>query len=249
MKRLVVLTLVTLAGTSWAEPVVLQPHDSLTVDGTKYTCEAPTRHGVQLAAGDHVTAGTHEIRCEDDAAAAPATVAIESSVDPLCIDGLYEMIDGQLPPADALGWAASCRGFQIGRACTVASSDPDEECMSALERSIIGTFSADDLPRVTNACKRITASCPALPNEATSEVDADCLNQLYQATPGKPSAATAIAWTDACRPRAARGCVAVGGTVDRACTGQLYQMIDGKFSPRDAAAAARACRTIALRCP
>ncbi len=231
-----------------ADRVVLHSKDSITIDGTGYSCDDPSGTGVQLALGDHLTVGEHQIKCKGDGHPA-STVAVESRVDASCISNLDQTISGSPSAAEAIRWADACRPFEIGKQCTMTSSAPDDDCYSALNQVISGSFSDPDALRAQHSCQRMQATCPALPTAAESTVDLDCVDRMYQSMSGKPDGHAILGWLESCRSRPVGTCVVVSGTLDPACVSRAHGMISGNFSPGDAATASRACRTLELRCP
>jgi len=253
MRFTTVAVWLAVAGVAHADDLVLHAQDSITIDGQRYTCADPSRRGVQLGAGDRVTAGKYKLRCVADDApppppdAAADTIAVTSVVEPTCIDALNNAVSGHPPAADALGWAGACRTVDV-RACQIKTQQPDATCFSRLESVISGSFSASDGAAAERACQRVEATCPSHPNKAAARVDLACLDQLYRGTPGKPSPASVLNWIASCRNRTTGHCTVVGGSFDAACVTKAYQMVTGKLSPPDAGAVARACRATDLRC-
>jgi hypothetical protein len=255
---LFVVGFVTLrAGVAFADRVVLHPGDSITVDGTQYSCGVTDADGVKLAIGDAITVNGHRIKCRSADADAPppppppppATIAVESHVETSCINDLYQVIDGKPAIGDAIHWADACRGFEIGKQCSATTASPDDDCFNALYQVIPGNFSDKDAIRARSSCRRLQATCPAPPNAVESSVDLGCLDQVYQATSGKPDGHTMLGWLEQCRDHAVGQCVIVGGTLQAGCVQKAYGMISGKFTSAEAATAARMCRTLELRCP
>lgn len=253
MRITTVAVWLALAGVAYADDLVLHAQDSITIDGQRYTCADPSRRGVQLGAGDRVTAGKYKLRCvADDTGGSPPpdsadSITVVSTVEPACVDALYNAISGKPPASDVLGWASACRTVDV-RACQIKTQQPDAACFSRLESVLSGSFSASDGAAAERACQRIEASCPARPNKASAHVDLNCLDQLYRGTPGKPNPSSVLNWIGSCRSRTSGHCVTVGGTFDAQCVSKAYQMISGKFSATDAGAVARACRSVELRC-
>jgi hypothetical protein len=251
----VVVSLVLVpAAVAHADRVVLHSGDSITVDGTQYSCNVADADGVKLAIGDSITVGGHRIKCRDADGppappAPPPTVAVESHVDTSCISALYDVIEGKPSAGDAIHWADACRGFEIGKQCSPPATQPDDACFNALDQVIEGNFSDRDAIRARSSCRQMQATCPAPPNAVESSVDLACLDQVYSSTAGKPDGHTMLGWIEQCRSQAVGQCVVVGGTAQAACVQKAYGMISGKFTAAEAATAARMCRTLELRCP
>ena len=249
---IVVGAIVAIAGTAAADQLLLHSQDSLTIDGTRYTCDDSSRKGVQLGPGDRVTAGRYQLKCVHDSDSghdsSTRDISVQSRVEPTCISTLNTVIVGYPSASEVLRWADACRPFEVGSACNVTTSKPDDDCYSALNGAIKGTFSETDAPRAQRVCQRVEASCPAFATKVASKVELTCIEKLYNTTSGKPNGHTMVGWIESCRDHAIGACVVVGGSFDRDCVTKSFGMITGAFSAAEAASAARACRALELRC-
>ena len=240
--------------------LTLSWQDSLTIEGTRYTCNDKSRAGVQLAPGDRITAGIYRLRCAKRGDAAPppppppppppqTTVTLSSAVDTTCLSQLNMSISGRVPAKDVTLWADACRTPPLDRRCQVVSSKPDNACFSALDQLISGSFSTDQVVEVQRACNRIEASCATRgTRKVTSSIDMSCVGQLYTRTKGKPNAGTITMWLDTCRAQAVARCTVVGSKFNSTCFSTAYQYMSGRPTVSDAAAMANACTTYELAC-
>ena len=249
---LVVGAIVAIAGTAAADQLLLHSQDSLTIDDTRYTCDDSSRKGVHLAPGDHVTAGNYQLKCVSDSDSSHDSskrdISVQSRVEPTCIATLNSLVVGYPSASEVLRWADACRPFEVGSACTATTSKPDDDCYSALNDTLKGTFSETDAPHAQRVCQRVEARCPALATKAASKVDLACIEKLYNTTSGKPNGHTMVGWIESCRVHAIGACVVVGGSFDPDCITKSSGMITGAFSAAEAASAAHACRALELRC-
>lgn len=252
-------TVLLVASTALADGIelTLSWQDSLTIEGTRYTCNDRSRAGVQLAPGDRITAGSFKLRCAkrgDDAPPPPpppppTSVTLSSAVDPMCLSQLNMAISGRVPPREVTLWADACRTPPLDRRCQIVSSKPDNACFSALDQLIAGSFPADQVVEAQRACNRIEASCATRgARKVSSSVDLACVGQLYTRTTGKPNAATITTWLDTCRAQAVARCTVVGSKFNSTCFQTAYQYMSGRPSIADAAAMARSCTTYDLAC-
>jgi hypothetical protein len=258
LKPLLVSSLLLLgAGVAFADKIVLHPGDSITLDGSQYSCGDPNATGAQIAIGDKVTVNGLDIKCrarkDGSGPPAPATtttpVDATSTVDTNCINFMAQ-ISGSAPHgADAARWADSCRGFELGKQCTVTASTPDDNCFNFLSQVVSGGFSGGDAARTRNSCKQIQGTCPAPANAVESKVDTQCMNQLASASAGGLDGHAVIGMAQQCRDHAVGQCVVVGGAPDTNCMNFAAQLTSTAFTPTDVAGVARACRTLELRCP
>lgn len=250
--RKALIAVVLMTATAYAEELVLHPQDSITIDGTRYTCADSSRRGVQMAPGDRLSAGKWRLRCTGDDSGGgdpgePEQTPVVSTVDPACIGSLYDTVSGHPTAADAIQWASACRTIEL-HGCRITTEQPDQACYSKLDSVISGSFSGTDAAAAERACHRIEASCPTHRNPATVRIDLGCLDQLYSRTSGKPTPSTVVSWLSSCRTRTSGRCTPIAGSFDAQCVSKAYQMISGKFSGADAAAVARSCRAVELRC-
>ncbi len=231
--------------------LTLSWQDSLTIEGTRYTCNDKSRAGVQLGPGDRITAGAFRLRCakQGDEAPPPSSVTLSSGVDTMCLSQMNQAISGRVPPKDVTLWADACRTPPLDRRCQIVSSKPDSTCFAALDQLISGSFPNDQVAAVQRACNRIEASCALRgPRKVASSVDMTCVGQLYTRTTGKPSAATITTWLDTCRAQAVARCTVVGSKFNTTCFQAAYQYMSGRPSVTEAADIARACTTYDLAC-
>lgn len=230
--------------------LTLSWQDSLTIDGTRYTCNDRSRAGVQLSPGDRVAAGIYRLACAKRGDERPETgVSLSSAVDTMCLSQLNQSISGRVPAKDVTLWADACRTPPLDRRCQVVSSKPDNACFAALDQLISGSFPNDQVAVVQRACNRIEATCtPRGTRKVSSSVDMACVGQLYTRTTGKPSAATIATWLDTCRAQAVARCTVVGAKFNGTCYQTAYQYISGRPSVVEAADIARACTTYDLAC-
>lgn len=236
--------------------LTLSWQDSLTIDGTRYTCNDKSRAGVQLAPGDRITAGSFRLRCEkrgDDAPPPPppekTAVALSSAVDTACLSQMNMAISGRVPAKDVTLWADACRTPPLDRRCQVVSSKPDSTCFSALDQLISGSFPNDQVAAVQRACNRIEATCATRgTRKVSSAVDMACVGQLYTRTTGKPNAQTIATWLDTCRAQAVARCTVVGSKFNGSCFSTAYQYMSGRPTVTEAADIARSCTTYDLAC-
>ena len=246
------------ASVAWADGIelTLAWQDSLTIEGTRYTCNDTSRSGVQLAPGDRITAGMYKLRCAkrgDDAPPPPpppsSTVTLSSSVDTACLSQMNMAISGRVPAKDVTLWADACRTPPLDRRCQIASSKPDNTCFAALDQLISGSFPTELVASVQRACNRIEATCaPRGTRKVSSSVDMACVGQLYTKTSGKPNAPTITTWLDSCRAQAVARCSVVGSKFNNTCFSTAYQYMSGRPSVPEAADLARACTTYELAC-
>lgn len=233
--------------------LTLSWQDSLTIDGTRYTCNDKARPGVQLQPGDRITAGAFRLRCakrgDDAPPPPPTTVTLSSAVDTTCLSQLNQSISGRVPAKDVTLWADACRTPPLDRRCQVVSSKPDSTCFAALDSLISGSFPNDQVAVVQRACNRIEASCsPRGTRKVSSSVDMSCVGQLYTRTTGKPSGATITTWIETCRAQAVARCAVVGSKFNSTCFSTAYQYMSGRPTVTEAADLARACTTYDLAC-
>jgi hypothetical protein len=261
-RAIVIAGLLSSASLALADGIelTLQWQDSLTVEGTRYTCNDKSRRGVQLAPGDKITAGGFRLKCArrseggpDDGPPGPppagSSVTVTSFVDTSCLTQMNTSISGRVPQKDVPLWADACRTPPLDRRCTVVSSKPDNSCFSALDQLISGSFSGDVVVEAQRACNRIEASCTTRGGKkVTSSVDTSCVTQLYTKTSGRPTAATITTWIDSCRAQNVARCTIVGSKFNSTCYSQAYSYMSGRPSVTDAAGMARACTTYELAC-
>lgn len=256
--RVVVAIVAVLAGSAVAvaDRLVLHSQDSITIDGTRYTCDDTSRRGVQLAPGDHINAGGWQLHCDGDhgdtgstgTRPTARTITAQSHVDTACIAELFQTTNGHASANDMVHLAEGCRVFEIGGQCTATTTQPDGDCFTSLNQLIAGTLSDQEIVRVQRACQRVEATCPAYPNKVASKVDLDCVTKLYQASTARPTTHGIASWLDSCRDHAPASCIAVGGKLDHDCVTKAYSINAGAFSATEAAAVSRACRVLELRC-
>ncbi len=240
--------------------LTMQWTDSLTVEGTRYTCNGPARRGVAMGPGDKLTAGQFRLKCAkrgdggapDEPPPPPppsARVSVISAVDTSCLTQLNSSISGRLPVTSATTWADACRPVAIGRSCSIDKSTPQSSCVNTLDSMISGSFSDDQVLALNHACARIEATCsPRGARKVLEATDMSCMSQLYQKTSGRPTAASIVKWIDGCRTPAPRGCTAVAASFESSCFSQSFTFITGRPSAQEAALIARGCMKIEYRC-
>lgn len=266
MGKTAVFVLAGLAGSATATladgfELTMQWTDSLTVEGTRYTCNGPARGGVAMAPGDRISAGQLRLRCakRDNGGAPdgppgpppppPATTTVTSTVDLSCLAQLNTAISGRLPGKDAAAWADACRALAIPRSCTITSTTPQPRCVDTLDSMISGSFTADQVIEVQRACSTQEGACtPRGTRKVAIATDMACMTQLFQKTSGRPTAASIGKWFDACRPAVQGRCVTVAATFDTSCFSQAFQFISGRPNALEAAGFARNCTKLELRC-
>jgi hypothetical protein len=238
----------------------MQWDDVITIEGTRYGCNARIRGGVTLQPGDRVSAGRFRVKCarrdnsdggdvQPPGPPPPQTSSLTSAVDTRCLSQVYQTISGRVPPASAPMLAEACRPMNVPRVCRETSSAPDAGCFRQLDQIISGSFSANDGAEAQRACRRVEASCAFEgTRKASARVDMTCVSQLYQKTSGRPNGAAIVQWIDGCRSQTRGRCQTVASSFDQACYTQAYQFVSGRPTIEDAARIARACTAHELLC-
>lgn len=245
--RWFVVATAAMTGTAAADALSLHSQDSITIDGTRYTCDDSSRKGVQLGPGDQITAGKYQLKCLREGAPAH-DLAVQSRVDATCFATLNQVISGHPSTDDVIWWADACRPFEVGSSCSTVTTKPDDACYTAMNQTITATFSKREASQAQRACQEVDTTCPAIGTKVVSKVELACIEKLYSTTTGKPNGHAMIGWIESCRDHAIGSCVVVGGSFNRECVTKSFTMLSGTYSIRDAGAAARACRTLELRC-
>jgi hypothetical protein len=260
MQKMVVFAFAGLAMSATATladgfELTMQWSDSLTVEGTRYTCNGAARGGVAMAPGDRISAGQLRLKCakRDDGGAPdgppPGAITVTSAVDIACLTKVFTSMSGSLPNKDAPALADACRPLSIGRGCSITKTTAQPKCLDKFHVMISGSFSAEEAIEVQRACSTLEGSCsPRGTRTVAVATDLACITQLFQKTSGSPTATSILKWFDACRPAVQSRCVVVGAAFDAACYSKVFQIISGSPTPTEAGNLARNCTKLDLRC-
>jgi hypothetical protein len=242
----------------WDDPIdlPLSAEDSITIDGTRYTCGASGRSGVKMSGGDVVTAGRFKLRCvarPGDLPPPPPSPAqmihVRSAVDATCIQAFAGAITGYFKGNEASNIAQACRPLAVDASCVDMTTKHDATCFAALQKGMFSYPTDVESAAMMKSCSAVEADCPADGKTATSRVDLKCLDQLYKSARTYPKAPALIGWIDQCRESPRQRCTAVSASFDGACFKSATKMLSTYPTPGEATELVTRCRSIDYRCP